>query len=293
MMCCGQENDISDEVITYLRNLPTKLHLNEEMIRDWVDYKWPYYYENNSFMFHAPVGNPYILSRNHKVKVFMSGYCVSGAAGVKYVSDVIREKNNFTSAKDAANNSFNTSAMKYGITKIVEDLGIDKLLNIAPNDIFTTSNNENSPILFTQTLCPIIIENSWKAEKVWSKLKKSKDMRKFASLSLQIWLSNLYQFCDIDTKIVLFGKTKYINCDGSIIKRNVSSRGGGELIKLLLCSFIENGIVKITNKDQGSKSLYNKIIKDFNKNIYVVFHPAGYYIHRSRYLKDDMFRKVL
>lgn len=290
--CCGQGENFSVQAVTYLRNLATKLPKIDNIIDSWIDYKWPYHYENNSIMFHAPVGNPLILSNKHKVKIFMSGFCVSGEAGIQYVFDVINNKNKFTSPKDAALNSFNTSAMKSGITKILEDLGVNKLLNIAPEDIFKICNKENSPILFTQALCPIIIGNSWKAEQVWSILKQSEEFRKFASVSLQIWLSHVENFCNIDTKVILFGKTQNINCDGSFIERNIITGSGGELIKLLLYSFIEKGIVRITNKNQGNNSLYNKIRDRFSNNIFVVPHPAFYDIHRKNFLNDKMFRKV-
>lgn len=117
-------------------------------------------------------------------------------------------------------------------------------------------------------------------------------MRKFASFSLQTWLSHIQNFCDNNTKLILFGKTKDINCDGSFIKRNIK-KDGGELIKLLMCSHIENGVVKITNKDQDSNSLYDKVLNDFSNNVFVVPHPAYYNVHRKAYLKDEMFKKVL
>jgi hypothetical protein len=244
-------------------------------------------------MFHAPVGNPLILSDKHKVKIFMSGFCVSGEAGIKYVRDVINNKNNFTSPKDAASNSFNTSAMKNGITKIVEDLVIDSFLKIVPEDIFKDCNKENSPILFTQALCPIVFKDSWKAAQVWPGLKKSEELRTFASGSLQTWLSYVDKFCDLDTKIILFGKTENINCDGSLVKRNISTVSGGELVKLLLCSCIEKGVVSITENDQGNNSLYDKLLGKFKNNIFVVPHPARYDKFRKKFLNNEMFRRVL
>ena len=292
MTCCGQEINLNSQVITFLRNLATRLPQIDDIIDYWIEYKWPYYYDNNNLMFHAPVGNQFILSDKHKVKIFMSGYCVSGDAGVKYVSDVIKNKNKFTSPKDASNNSFNTPSMINGITKIVEDLGIDKLLNIPSNEIFNASKNEYSPILFTQALCPIITGNKWKATQVRECLVQSEEMRKFASSSLQTWLSHIQNFCDSNTKLILFGKTDNINCDGTFNKRTIR-KNGGELIKLLMCSYIENGAVKITNKDQGGNSLYNKILNDFGNNVFVVPHPAFYDIHRQGYLEDEMFREVL
>lgn len=292
MTCCGQEINLNSNAITFLRNLATRLPQIDEILDSWIEYKWPYYYENNIIMFHAPVGNQFILSDKHKVKIFMSGYCVSGDAGVKYVSDVIKNKNKFTSPKDASNNSFNTRAMINGITKIVEDLSIDKLLKISSNEIFTASKNKNSPILFTQALCPIVNGKEWSATKVRKSLEQSEEMRKFASFSLQTWLSYIQNFCDNDTKLILFGKTKDINCDGSFARRNIK-KNGGELIKLLMCSYIENGVVKITNKDQDSNSLYDKILNDFSNNVFVVPHPAYYDVWSKVYLKDAMFKGVL
>ena len=65
-------------------------------LNDWKGKEWPHYFDGHVqvFMFHAPVGNSWVIEPGHKVKVFISGFCASPEAGFKYVADVLKLKMN-------------------------------------------------------------------------------------------------------------------------------------------------------------------------------------------------------
>jgi len=97
----------------------------------------------------------------------------------------------------------------------------------------------------------------------------------FSVLLVKLALNILKQY------LIMFGKSDDIACDGTLRNRNVNSRAGAELIKLLMCTKVKKGMVEIFNEDQLDNSLYSKLMKDFRGRVYVVPHPARYDIFRN------------
>ena len=279
-------------------------------LNDWKGKEWPHYFDGHVqvFMFHAPVGNSWVIEPGHKVKVFISGFCASPEAGFKYVADVLKLKNeqyHYHNEHLLAHHAFDTDNMRSGIYKIGIDINLHTFLGLEADidkeiipDLFNKLDSRKPEVLFTQALCPISIGVSWEAKDVWDALLKSSSLRKSASGCLNEWYKYLKEHCDDNTKIVLLGLTDEIKCDGSITDRGKllsNSSAGGELIKLLLCSRLEkgeDGKVTITNRYQENNSLLTWLNRTFKNNIYVTYHPSKYDIHRSRFKNRPDFRKL-
>jgi len=293
--CCGQEKPFRHDVIKFINESDKKVKKHfGSFLEKWKNRPWKYFFEEDVFMFHAPVGNTLLLKTNHKVKVFMSGFCVAGEAGAKYVKDMLYSGADNNSAIVAAENTYNTPPMRNGVSKIASDLRIYELLGCKnpAADIFDIVKNESSEILCTQALCPIVFKNGWDANHVWKRLLKSKKLREFASASLQSWYNSLKTHSNEKTRIVLFGWKKEITPDGIVGNMNVCETSGAELIKLLICSKLENQSIEITDEDQKERSLYKIISREFKGKIYIVPHPAYYDVHRQGYMKSPGFRII-
>ena len=310
LSCCAQVSPLSNGALECAEKIYEKVENKCSSIqflnlKDWKGRDWPHYFDGHVFMFHAPIGNSWIIERGHKVKVFISGFCASPEAGIKYVVDVLKNEQHYHNEHLLAHHAFDTDTMRSGIYKIGIDINLHTFLGLKADrykeiipDLFNKLDSRIPAVLFTQALCPISIGASWKAEDVWDALLKSSSLRKSASGCVTEWYKCLKEHCDDNTKIVLLGLTDEINCDGSIKNRGKllsNSSVGGELIKLLLCSRLEkgeDGKVTVTNSDQENNSLLTWLNRTFKNNIYVTYHPSKYDIHRSQFKNRPDFRKL-
>lgn len=287
MSCCEHADYLGEEVIEFLKSVSSRNVDFRPFLNQWIKRKWPYHYNQGCLMFHAPVGNASLLKPGHKVKVIMSGFCVAGEAGANYVRSILMSGPDSKPELIAAQHTYDTSAMKNGVLHIMSDLKLDEYLEFdEPADVFSSVALSDAPVLCTQALCPIMFEDSWNAEDVWRELLNSPNLRSYAAASLQNWFNQIYDHSDENTVLVLFGKTKNISCEGKLIKRSVAKRGGGELVKLLMCTNVSGSSIEITNKDQGVNSLYEKLLCDFNDRVVCTPHPAYYDTHRSKFMEE-------
>jgi hypothetical protein len=299
--CCAPLGSLSSGALECAEKIHEKVENQCSSIqllhlKDWKGRDWPHYFDGHVFMFHAPVGNSWILEQGHKVKVFISGFCASPEAGFKYVDDVLKNESHYHNERLLAHHAFDTDTMRSGINKIGIDINLHTFLGL--KDLFSKMDSRKSALLFTQALCPISTGASWEAKDIWDALFKSSSLRKLASGCVSKWFKCLKEHCDDNTKIVLLGLTEEINCDGSIKNRRKllnNSSAGGELIKLLLCSRLEkdeDGKVTVTNSDQENTSLLAWLNRTFKNNIYVTYHPSKYDIYRLRFKNRPDFRKL-
>jgi len=264
MTCCKQTNFSREEFRRLFterlprvnRNLPNMA----DVLEKWLDTNWPIFCEGNTVAFHAPVGNISYFNKERPAKLIISGFCVAGQAGLKYVRSSLQPKNNAQNLE--AQHAFDTPTMIRGIVRIIDEFGIPAMFGLTDaRDTFNKAREGEIPFMLTQALCPVVVDGSSKAADVWRAMNNSPNLRCFISQSLNKWWRTINNCSDMNTWIYLMGKRKRVR---------------GELNKLLHYSRINGDTVEITGRDQGNQSVFSELQKRFDGRVEIIRHAAWY-----------------
>jgi len=266
MSCCNRTIFEKEKIrwlfVERLPKVNRSLPRMSDVIENWMDSGWPIYCEGDTVAFHAPVGNTSYFSKESPAEIIISGFCVAGEAGLKFVRSSLLSENNKKNHEMA--HTFDTPTMVRGMTKIIEEYMIHKKFNLKDGmETFILAKNGKIPLMLTQALCPIVVDGSSKAADVWRVLKNSPTMRCFISGSLNRWWKLINICSNKDTKIMLMGD-------------RLQGSGRAELTKLLNHSKLTGDNVEITGTDQKDHSLYTALEKEFNGRVRHIKHAAWY-----------------
>jgi hypothetical protein len=265
MPCCKKTGNDRETTCKYLieklpglnRGLP---RMGVDMVKAWIESDWPIYHAGDTVAFHAPVGNTSYFNNERPAKIIISGFCVAGNAGFKYVRSSLLSADSKHNIEAA--HTFATPTMIRGMHKIIELYGLHKVFGLSnAATTFEKARAGDIPLMMTQALCPIISDWSSKATDVWRELKKSPELRCFAGGCLNWWWNLINNYSNDNTEIMLMGSRK----DG---------RGRAELNKLLAFSRYSNNFIEIKCADQKQYSVLFELEKKFAGRVSWIKHAA-------------------
>lgn len=232
----------------------------EDVVESWLQTNWPIFYKNGILSFHAPVGNMGFFKSDKHAKIIISGFCVAGNAGFRFVrSSLGKAKLNDISV--AAQHTFDTPTMERGVVHIIKDKKIDQVFNCRDaEEIFKRAKNGEIPLMLTQALCPVTVWGSSKAKNVWNAIRTNSGLRSFLSGSLTNWWRTINEYSENGALLYLMGMRK---------------KGRAELERLLSYSYVDdNNTVLISNRDQKKGSLLESVKQIMR--VELVHHAAFY-----------------
>ena len=265
MSCCNKTDADKNRILDYFtrrlpelnRNLP---RLSDVVVKTWLESDRQIYLAGDTLSFHAPVGNTSYYNEGKPAEIIISGFCVAGEAGLRYL------KSSLLSIERGENiealHTFDTPNMTRGMSRLIEDIDLHRYFNL--RDGITTLESARKgeiPLLLTQALCPIVVSGSSKADAVWKELMNQPALRCFIGGCLNWWWKTVNTCSDKDTIIFLMGARKY---------------GRAELSKLLAFSKLVNDNIEITGADQNNNSVLVELKKKFNERVYCIKHAAWY-----------------
>lgn len=233
-----------------------------DIVDNWLDINWPIYCEGDTVAFHAPVGNASYFNSESPARIIISGFCVAGEAGLKYVRSSLLSKNNKQNCE--AVHTFDTPTMIRGMIKIIEHYCLFEIFGLNnAMDTFERAKVGEIPLMLTQALCPIIVGGSSKASDVCRALRNNHKLRCFIKDSLNRWWRLINDCSNRETIVMLMGN-------------RMQGRGRAELIKLLAFSKLASDNVEITGTNQEPDSVLDELKKRFNGRVFFIKHAAWY-----------------
>lgn len=156
----------------------------------------PYVVDGQSVMICSPVGNQ---SKFVKIKadIVLSGFCTAPDAAISYLQ--------CTEDNAECRNTFNTTTMRRGISRILQTVGFKDAEDFVSSSINPLGTSEMPTLFLTQTLCMISKNGQSKASGVWESLKNSDIIRNQAEGSLAGWYRKIKSCLDEDGLLLIMG----------------------------------------------------------------------------------------